>query len=69
MGRGHPVHRGHPDAGVPQLAGATQAVLHEGTADAAAKAINMYRNWPLTGITDGQQKRPLKSSETRKDDK
>lgn len=41
----------------------------EGTAEAAGKAINMYRNWPLTGVTEGQQKRPLKSSDTRKDDK
>ena len=27
---------------------------------AGAKAIVMYRNWPLTGIIDGQAKRPLK---------
>jgi pilus assembly protein CpaD len=40
----------------------------EGTAEAAAKAINMYRNWPLTGIADGQGKRPLKQNDTRKDD-
>ena len=35
---------------------------------AAAKAIDMYRNWPLTGIVDGQQKRPLKDVSTKKDD-
>lgn len=28
---------------------------------AGAKAIEMYRNWPLTGIVDGQTKRPLKT--------
>lgn len=39
----------------------------EGTAEAAAKAINMYRNWPLTGIIDGQAKRPLLTNDTRKD--
>ncbi len=25
----------------------------------AAKAINMYRSWPLTGVIDGQTRRPL----------
>lgn len=35
---------------------------------AAAKAIDMYRNWPLTGIVDGQQKRPLKDVSTKKDE-
>ncbi len=30
----------------------------------ASKAINMYRAWPLTGIIDGQTKRPLKKVET-----
>lgn len=29
----------------------------------ASKAINMYRAWPLTGIVDGQGKRPLKQVE------
>jgi len=28
-----------------------------------AKAIQMYRNWPLTGIVDGQMKRPFKPVE------
>lgn len=36
---------------------------------AGAKAITMYRNWPLTGIQEGQQRRPLKQAETRKEDK
>lgn len=37
---------------------------------AASKAITMYRNWPLTGIIDGQTKRPLKKVEStaRKED-
>ena len=30
----------------------------------ASKAITMYRNWPLTGIIDGQTKRPLKKVES-----
>ena len=30
----------------------------------ASKAINMYRTWPLTGIIDGQVKRPLKKVES-----
>ncbi len=30
---------------------------------AGAKAIEMYRNWPLTGIVEGQTKRPLKKVE------
>ena len=36
----------------------------------ASKAINMYRTWPLTGILEGQTKRPLKKVEStaRKDD-
>ena len=29
----------------------------------ASRAINMYRAWPLTGIIDGQAKRPLKQVE------
>lgn len=29
----------------------------------AAKAINMYRSWPLTGVVDGQARRPLKAVE------
>jgi pilus assembly protein CpaD len=32
-------------------------------ATAGAKAIQMYRDWPLTGIQDGQRKRPLKTVE------
>lgn len=32
---------------------------------AGAKAIAMYREWPLTGITDGQSKRPLNKPDTR----
>ena len=36
---------------------------------AASKAIGMYRSWPLTGIVEGQTKRPLKKVEStaRKD--
>lgn len=34
---------------------------------AGAKAIYMYRNWPLTGIVDGQVKRPLNEVNTKKD--
>jgi len=37
-----------------------------GDAAAAAKAIEMYRNWPLTGVIDGQTQRPLKDASTRK---
>jgi pilus assembly protein CpaD len=33
-----------------------------------AKAVNMYRDWPLTGIVDGQKKRPLESPATTKKD-
>jgi type IV pilus biogenesis protein CpaD/CtpE len=32
--------------------------------ESGAKAINMYRTWPLTGVADGQGKRPLKRSES-----
>lgn len=32
---------------------------------AGAKAIKMYRDWPLTGVIDGQSKRPLKKPDTR----
>lgn len=32
-------------------------------ATTGAKAVQMYRNWPLTGIIDGQAKRPLKKTE------
>ena len=36
----------------------------------AAKAINLYRSWPLTGIVDGQIKRPLNTADSQtKDDK
>jgi pilus assembly protein CpaD len=31
---------------------------------AGAKAIQMYRDWPLTGIQEGQKKRPLKTVES-----
>ena len=31
----------------------------------AARAINMYRNWPLTGIIDGQNKRPLDTADSQ----
>lgn len=30
---------------------------------AGAKAIQMYRNWPLTGVIEGQSQRPLKKVE------
>jgi pilus assembly protein CpaD len=30
----------------------------------AARAINMYRTWPLTGLIDGQTRRPMKKTET-----
>ncbi len=32
---------------------------------AGAKAVQMYRDWPLTGISDGQAKRPLKPEATK----
>lgn len=32
---------------------------------AGAKAVQMYRDWPLTGITEGQAKRPLKPEATK----
>jgi pilus assembly protein CpaD len=35
---------------------------------AGAKAVTMYRDWPLTAIEDGQKKRPLKDSNTKKKD-
>ena len=31
---------------------------------AGAKAVQMYRDWPLTGIVTGQELRPLPSSAT-----
>lgn len=31
---------------------------------AGAKAIQMYRDWPLTGVKEGQQKRPLNTVES-----
>jgi len=37
-----------------------------GDAVTAAKAVEMYRDWPLTGIVDGQSLRPLKDASTRK---
>jgi pilus assembly protein CpaD len=49
-------------------------LLHgrEGSAayDAAtgAKAIRMYRDWPLTAVIEGQQRRPLKTVDTKKKD-
>jgi pilus assembly protein CpaD len=33
-----------------------------------AKAVNMYRDWPLTGTEDGQGKRPLSDINTKKKD-
>jgi pilus assembly protein CpaD len=37
---------------------------------AAAKAINMYRTWPQTGVIEGQARRSLKRVEkTTQDDK
>ncbi len=32
---------------------------------AGAKAVQMYRDWPLTGIIEGQAKRPLKPEATK----
>jgi len=46
-------------------------LLHGRAGDAAvdastgAKAIIMYRNWPLTAIQEGQQRRPLKEDEIK----
>lgn len=34
---------------------------------AGAKAVQMYRDWPLTGVIEGQAKRPLKIEETKGD--
>ena len=34
---------------------------------AGAKAILMYRGWPLTGVIEGQAKRPLYDVNTKKD--
>lgn len=36
-------------------------------ASTGAKAILMYRNWPLTGVVEGQAKRPLKEANTKED--
>jgi pilus assembly protein CpaD len=36
-------------------------------ASTGAKAILMYRNWPLTGVIEGQAKRPLKEANTKED--
>lgn len=36
---------------------------------AGVKAITMYRDWPLTGITEGQSKRPLLDDNKTKGDK
>lgn len=43
----------------------------ESAADGAtgAKAILMYRNWPLTGVVPGQSLRPLNEVNTQKKDK
>ena len=38
-------------------------------ASTGAKAIEMYRNWPLTAIKPGQELRTLKSERTSKEDK
>jgi pilus assembly protein CpaD len=32
-------------------------------ASTGAKAILMYRNWPLTGVVEGQMRRPFKPIE------
>lgn len=32
---------------------------------AGAKAVQMYRDWPLTGVIEGQTKRPLKPEATK----
>lgn len=45
-----------------------QAGSGVGDAVAGAKAVQMYRDWPLTGILPGQELRPLKSENTKKDD-
>lgn len=37
-------------------------------AEAARKAIQMYRDWPLTGILEGQTKRPLQNVKTKSGD-
>jgi len=37
-----------------------------GDAIAASKAVEMYRNWPLTAITPGQSLRPLIDTNTKK---
>ena len=39
-----------------------------GDALAGAKAVQMYRDWPLTGIRPGQELRPLSAAETKKDE-
>ena len=39
-----------------------------GDAVAGAKAVQMYRDWPLTGILPGQELRPLKDVDTKKDE-
>lgn len=43
---------------------------HEGSASvdvvAGSKAIQMYREWPLTGVTEGQARRPLIDISTKK---
>ncbi|MCL6728457.1 CpaD family pilus assembly protein [Sphingomonas hankyongi] len=38
-------------------------------ASTGAKAIMLYRSWPLTGVQEGQQRRPLKDVDTKKDSK
>ena len=35
---------------------------------AGAKAVQMYRDWPLTAIKPGQELRPLRENLTRKED-
>jgi pilus assembly protein CpaD len=42
-----------------------QAGSGVGDAAAGAKAVNMYRSWPLTGVIEGQTRRPLKQAETK----
>lgn len=38
-------------------------------ASTGAKAILLYRNWPLTAIKEGQEKRPLNEVNTKKEEK
>ena len=42
-----------------------QAAASAGDVIAGAKAINLYRNWTLTAITEGQVQRPLKTEDAK----